>query len=210
LEEGLVGSEEKCELLKTNIDFWGHHLYEAKVQASKESLKKHEKWERPRTYKKLQRTLGFFNYLRKYVPNNSKHILRLKDLFIETKMGKIKRWEQAHEEAFVKIKDSIKGRHTLENPNYNKDFLIMKEASDRAIRGLLTQHGKGENIELLPDLNKKGKFISFYSHILTKTERNYTLIKKELYTLTMTVKANWHLLLSRKGKVIIYTDHRNL
>jgi hypothetical protein len=26
----------------------------------------------------------------------------------------------------------------------------------------------------------------------------------------MTLKANQHLLLSRKGKVIIYTDHRNL
>jgi RNase H-like domain found in reverse transcriptase len=84
-------------------------------------------------------------------------------------MGKIKKWKQAHEEAFVKIKDSIKEKHSLEYPNYNKDFVTMTDASDRSIGGLLTQHIKGENIELPPDLNKKGKLISCYSHILKKT-----------------------------------------
>jgi Reverse transcriptase (RNA-dependent DNA polymerase) len=70
----------KCEFMKENITFFGHEISYIQIRIPKEILNKIEHWEKPRNLKKQQSTLGFFHYVRKFIPGYSDLIFPMQRL----------------------------------------------------------------------------------------------------------------------------------
>jgi RNase H-like domain found in reverse transcriptase len=83
--------------------------------------------------------------------------------------------------------------------------MIQTGASIGAKEGVLCQIA--EDQEAQPISNN---ILAFYSKILTPSKSCYTAIELELLAIVAIVKTYRHVLLSRKQKILIITDHKNL
>jgi Reverse transcriptase (RNA-dependent DNA polymerase) len=67
----LRGQITKCVFLQDQVEFLGHELSKDTISITEENINKITHWETPQTTKKLQKTLGFFNYIGKFIYNYS-------------------------------------------------------------------------------------------------------------------------------------------
>ena len=101
----------------------------------------------------------------RFIPEFSKCAAPLHAL---KRKGTIFDWTSKHNEAFETLKKALSQAPVLQVPDFTKEFVLVTDASNLAISAVLNQRD-GES--LAP--------ISFYSRLLSLTERNYTIYEKE-------------------------------
>ena len=79
-------------------------------------------------------------------------------------------WTPEHQEAFMKLKDSIIQAPILCYPNPNKRCIVYTDTSDDACRAQLTQEHDGTEFS-----------ITFLSHTFLKTQRRWSTMEQEAY-----------------------------
>ena len=107
-------------------------------------------------------------------------------------------WNQESNQAFKDTRKAISETTVRSQPDLNKDFIVITDASSTTIGGILAQRGDDGN----------EKMIYAFSKAMDKAQLNYSVTDKELLALVKTVEHFRHYLLGRK--FILRTDHRAL
>jgi len=105
---------------------------------------------------------GFYN---RFIPDFSSRAAALHAL---KRKGAKFMWTGEHQSAFDSVKQALTEDPVLQVPDFDKEFVLVTDASDLEISALLNQY-VGQ--ELAP--------VSNYSRLLTSAERNYSTYVKE-------------------------------
>ena len=106
-------------------------------------------------------------------------------------------WNPAHQEAFLKLKDSIIQAPILHYPNPNKRYIVYTDASDDTCRAQLTQEHSGTEFP-----------IAFLSHTFWETQRKWSTTEQEAYGVYYTItKWNYYL---QGADIIVRNDQKPL
>jgi hypothetical protein len=124
---------------------------------------------KPRTGKDMASLLGMANFFRKYLPNFSMVVEPL------NAMKKIKQfergdWMMERTEAITNLRVLLKGAVVLQEPDWNREFRLVTDASQKGIGAVLYQVSG----------NDRKKVISYALKGLTQGQKNYSAPRREL------------------------------
>ena len=143
----------------------------------------------PTDCKGVARYLGMVNYLTKYVPNISSISEPLRRLINAKEFV----WGLEQNEAFEKLKTIITTTPILQYYDPTKVPVVQCDASSIGLGAVLMQDGK---------------VVEYASKALTKTERNYAQIEKELLAIVFAMRKFDQLVVGKP--VLVHTDHKPL
>ena len=159
-----------------------------------EKTKAIEDWPIPQTVKEIRSFLGLCSFYRRFVPDFTtlaQPLIKLTDKNQEFL------WAENQQKAWEELKKRLISSITLSYPDPDTDFILNTDASDQSIRTVLSQVIDGEK-----------KVIAYGSRVLTKQERHYCVIRKELLAVVHFVKIYRHYLVGRK--FVLRTDNASL
>ncbi|KAL0218924.1 hypothetical protein P9112_004577 [Eukaryota sp. TZLM1-RC] len=137
----------------------------------------------PTSVPELRSFVGSINFIRDWLPSVSAELAPLTAL-LQKKPKKIKLGEKEIK-CFENIKTMLINSTPLALPDANSTILISTNASDKAIVGIIWK-------ELEPSppgtclSKRKVAPVSFYSRILTASQRNWSTMQKKLFAIVMT------------------------
>lgn len=145
---------------------------------------------KPTDVKAVQRLLGMVNYLAKFCPHLSDHCEVLRQL---THKDCEWNWTVQHEEAFLKLKETIADAPVLKYYCPVEELTVQCDASDTGLGAALMQ---------------KGKPVAFASRAPTQTERGSAQIEKEFLAMVFSME-KFHQY-TYGHKVTVKSDHKPL
>ena len=97
------------------------------------------KYPTPRTKKQVRAFLGLTGYYRKFIPSYADLATTLTDL---TKKQAPNRtcWTPECEKAFVALKEVLCAQPILRSPDFDREFVLQTDASDRGVGAVLSQY----------------------------------------------------------------------
>ncbi|KAL0223473.1 hypothetical protein P9112_002863 [Eukaryota sp. TZLM1-RC] len=200
----------KCKFVtsKHPIDILGSTFQDKTRFISKKKIEALMRIPRPKSVKEVRSLVGSINYIREWLPGISESIAPINEL-IKGKPRVIK-WTIEHDDYLKQIKDLIINHMPLELPAPGKRVLISTDASDVAVGGVIWQEIDSYSPAGTPLNKRKVKPLSFYSRLLTETQRKWSTLQKELYAilLILTESCLESYLLTRH--LTIFTDHKNI
>ena len=184
----------KCQFLRQELTYLGHIVGPDGVNPDPKKCNAIVNYPEPKNQRDVRAFLGFVGYYRHFIKNFSKITLPLTALL---KKDTNFVWSPFCDEAFKILKSLIIQPPILQFPNFESTFIITTDASDIAIGSVLSQiFEAGE----LP--------IAFASRTLTKAEKNYSVVEKELLAVVWSIKHFRAYVYGRKFKLI--SDHKPL
>ena len=145
--------------------------------------------QRPDSLESLRRLLGLVEYLSQYIPGESDITAPLRDLLKEQTWS----WLEKHEDAWNAIKSVLIKQPVLQFYDVNKDIIVQADSSSTGLGAVLIQDGKP---------------VAYASRALTRTERNYAQIEKELLSIVYAMRKFEKYILGKKA--LIQNDHKPL
>ena len=106
-------------------------------------------------------------------------------------------WTPEHQEAFIKLKDSIIQAPILCYPNTSKRYIVYTDASDDTCRAQLTQEHDGMEFP-----------IAFPSHTFLETQRKWSTTEQEAYGVYYAI-TKWKYYL-QGADIIVRSDQKPL
>ena len=195
----LTLKKEKCYLFKTNVNFLGYMLCCKGVKPQTEKVEAIRKMGPPVTKSQLQTFLGGMNTFHIFLPDLVNTIIPLNGLL--TKEKTMNDRDDACDEAFQKVKESLIKIVMLIYPNPALEYKIYADASGEALGSMLAQtyEVQGKDIDLP---------IGFTSYTFSKVEQHYATITKEAFAIFHCFK-KWYTIIDY-CPVCIMTDARSL
>ena len=126
----------KCHFFSKEIQYLGHILSTKGIHPLPSKTQAIQKMHTPTTPKQVHAFLRLVGYYRKFIKDFAK-IAKL--LTLLTRQQVKFEWTPAHQEAFMKLKDSIIQALILQYPNPSKRYKVYSDASDDACKAQLTQ-----------------------------------------------------------------------
>jgi hypothetical protein len=146
----------------------------------------------PRNATELRMFISCVNYYRAMWPSHA-HILKLlTDQSGLKKRAPIKGTDEM-QQAFDKMHLLMAADALAAYPNHNKWFNVYTDASDFQLGACIIQDGRP---------------VAYFSQKLTKSQKNYTIMKKEMLSIVATLKEFQSMLLG--ANIHVFTDHKNL
>jgi len=164
-KHNLCFKRSKCDFNMKEIPILGVIVGKGQVKIEQKKIKAIKEWKMLMKIKDIERILGFANFYRRFIQNFSHTAKSLNKL-----KGK-KKWicNKEQQKAFEELKEKITSQLVLFLPKREGKFRVEMNASEYAIRGVLSQKQEG-----------KWKQIAFLSRTIQLTERNYEIYNKEL------------------------------
>jgi hypothetical protein len=184
----------KCTLFKQEVQFLGHIVSRDGVRTDPEKIKAVKEWSTPTTLKAVRAFLGLTGYYRRFVENYATLASPLIEL---TKKGVRFKWTEERQSAFEALKEKMISAPILGYPDKDADFILDTDASDCSIGAVLSQKQDGREV-----------VISYGSRVLSKSERNYCVTRRELLAMVWFTEYYKHYLLGKK--FLLRTDHGSL
>ena len=148
----------------------------------------------PTTPKQVCAFLELVGYYRKLIKDFAKIA---KPLTLLTRQQVKFEWTPAHNEAFLKLKDSIIQAPILCYPNPTKRYIVYTDALDDTCRAQLTQEHDGIEFP-----------ITFLSHTFLETQRKWSTTEQEVYGVCYAVmKWNYYI---QGADIIVRNDQKLL
>ncbi|KAL0215760.1 hypothetical protein P9112_007944 [Eukaryota sp. TZLM1-RC] len=174
---------------------------------------------RPRTIKDVRSLVGSVNFIREWLPQVSELIAPI--IRLTKKDGnnsKVKpkpraqrlQWTDMHDGLLQKIKQLIAKHMPLSLPPLENQFLISCDASDIAVGGVIWEQIEQVDDPGTPLINRKCRPISFFSRLLTNSQKNWPTNQKELYAILLMLTQSGFENYLKGRKLVIFTDHQNL
>jgi hypothetical protein len=176
------------------VYFLGHKVTTEGVTTDERKVAAIINYPVPTNTKQLKACLGLAGYYRKFVPRFSliaSPLHKLTEKHVPYVWGK----EQA--EAFQKLKDILSSEPLLQYPDFRKGFIVTCDASATGLGSVLSQGPLGNDLP-----------VGYCSRVLTKAERNYSTIEREITAIVFGCKQFWQYIWGRK--ITIVTDHKPL
>ncbi|XP_029054611.2 uncharacterized protein K02A2.6-like [Osmia bicornis bicornis] len=181
----------KCIFNASKVEFLGHNISPTRISVANEKIKAVEGLKKPTDKKSLQRILGLFNYVAKFIPNYSELTASLRELL---KDDVIFIWLPIHDEVFNKLKKIITSEPVLGLYDEEKEIEISVDASSTAVGAVLLQERKP---------------VAYASRALTEVQTRYSQIEKELLAVCFGME-KFELYIFGKKQVQVETDHKPL
>ncbi|KAF9763219.1 Retrovirus-related Pol polyprotein from transposon 17.6 [Nosema granulosis] len=181
---------DKTHILGNQVEVLGSIVQYGKLMPDVSKLKTKLQSIQCKTKKDIQRIIGLLNWYREYIPNFSNKLRTVTEL-LKTKGEKI-HWTEEHTKTITKIRDELTAETYLGLPDYRKEFILQTDASDMGIGAVLLQkHG----------------IIGYYSKKLNDTEKNYSIVEKEMLAIIRGLEHFRGIVLGYH--IIIFTDNTN-
>ncbi|KAL0222785.1 hypothetical protein P9112_002175 [Eukaryota sp. TZLM1-RC] len=174
---------------------------------------------RPKTIKDVRSLVGSVNFIREWLPQVSELIAPI--IRLTKKDGnnsKVKpkpraqrlQWTDMHDGLLEKIKQLIAKHMPLSLPPLENQILISCDASDIAVGGVIWEQIEQVDDPGTPLINRKCRPISFFSRLLTNSQKNWPTNQKELYAILLMLTQSGFENYLKGRKLVIFTDHQNL
>lgn len=183
-EAKLTINEGKCKFVLKQVSVLGHTISKEGIQIDFSKLDRVHNWPTPTTGKDIQSFLGLMNYFFDFIPKFSELAHPLNELRNENSLENL--WNDECENSFQSLKHCLFHAPLLSAPNFNEPFFLATDASAYAAGGVLFQAIQGFDFQKKQQQNVK--YIKFYSHSLSKAERNYSASKRELFAVVCCLK----------------------
>ena len=194
----LTASLSKSEFLVKSMTVLGHCLEDGVIKPSSKHIDTVLKIGPQTTKHGVRALLGLLNYHRAMIPSFAEITFCLTELLKKHQPDRNIRWQQKHTDALNEIKRILTSKPILIPPKHDRDYIIMSDATDKTIAGVLAQKDD-QGIE---------RNVAYFSRKLLPNERNYSVLEKEaLGILASCIK--WHDWIYGH-RVIARTDHRAL
>jgi len=188
---------QKLLIAKDTIEFLGMIFTKNEINIPNAKLLAFQNLPIPNTAKRLKSAICAFSYYRSFIPNFA-HVTRELTDMSNTNPKDFKVTPE-YEQKFKQIIDHICANAKTYHPDANKPFYVQTDASMYCAGGRLYQKDNEGN-ELL---------IAAVSRTFTKTERNYTIYKKEALSLLYTLRS-MDFFIQHAPKLIILVDSKAL
>jgi len=176
IDAGLKLRPNKLHLAKESIEFLGMVFTKGKISIPEAKLEAFRKLPSPNTPKRAKSLICALSFYRHFVPefaSLSREIMELGNLH-----PKVFKWTADHEKKLRKLIDEICKHSQLVLPDPSKRFYVQTDSSAYCGGGRIFQKDDDGN-ELL---------IAAVSRTYSKTERHYSIFKKEILALLYTLK----------------------
>ena len=197
VKAGLKLRPAKLLLARTSLEFLGMIFERNTLKIPELRLEAFNKLPSPNTPKRLKSAICAFAYYRHFVPRFSEQSRELMEL--SAKHPKEFKFTPEHERQYRELIASICKNAITYFPDADKPFYVQTDASMYCAGGRLYQKNDSGD-EML---------IAAVSRTFTKTERNYTIYKKEALALMYTLRA-MDFFLKYAPKVILLVDSKAL
>ena len=193
-ELGLKVKPKKCQLFCQKIKFLGYEVSEKGIAIPEERVRAIKEMPLPNSKKQVKSFLGVVGFNRQFIPDIERFTGPLNDLTTDEAVFE---WTDTHTEVVNNLKDIITKAPILRFPSDNCQKVLYTDASNRGIGGCFAQLEEG-----IP------RPIAYFSKTLSKPERKWSTIEKELYAIVHALR--------KYGKELadnyfeIYTDHKPL
>ncbi|XP_072169909.1 uncharacterized protein [Diadema setosum] len=194
---GLTAKPSKCKFARKEVLYLGFVLGEGCVKPEPAKIDAVVNFPQPVTKTDVRAFLGLTGYYRKFIPNYSKVAAPLSDLTRKNE-PRLVRWNSKCSEALEVLKHALVKSPVLRNPDFEKEFIVQVDASDRGIGAVLSQ--KDEKVEEHP--------IAYISKKLLPREQRYATIEKECLAIVWAIQKFQPYLFGRK--FLVQTDHNPL
>lgn len=176
-EANLTINLEKCSFFKTSLKFLGFIVGSNSLRTDPDKVASMVNYPRPRSTTEIKRFVGLCSWYRRFIKDFSTLLAPINDLLKGKKKNQSITWNDAAEQAFIKVKELLVSAPILSQPDFSKEFTIQCDASAVGLGGILTQVIEGEE-----------KVIAYASRSLSRVERNYSSIERELLSIIFCVE----------------------
>ena len=159
----------KCEFLRKEVLYLGYRLTSEGLLPDESKLSAVKDFPIPNTTKKLKGFLGLADYYRRFIPNFSKIAKPLTNLL---KNNTPFIWNATTDEVFNTLKQLLRSQPLFQYPDFSKHFILTTDASNEALGAVVSQGDIGRDLP-----------VGYASRTLTKSDFNYSVVKKELVTI---------------------------
>lgn len=150
----------------------------------------------PSTKRALRSFLGLCNYYRSFVPHLADLVVPLQELLTKTHTKVC--WSQTLQDTFNLVISHLAQATELSHPDYSRPLFVRCDASDLGVGGVLFQI----------DDNETERPISFVSKSFDTTQRNWSVMDRELYAILYSLDRFRHYIYG--ATFVLDTDHSNL
>ena len=189
-QTGLKLQPDKCEYLKSELEYLGHVITKDGVKPNSAKLQAVVEFRIPKSATEVKSFLGLSGYYRNFIKNYSTIAKPLTEL---TKISNTFMWTSECQGAFDKLKNALCSAPVLRYPDFEKEFVLTTDASNVGLGAILSQDGHP---------------CCYIPRTLNNPELSYTTTEKEMLAIVWAVKRLRQYLLGRKFQIL--TDHQAL
>ena len=193
-EKNLALNWEKCHFIVTKGIILGHKIYTAGLEVDQTKISLMKAPMPPTIVKGIKSFLGHVGFYRRFIQDFSKIARPLcKVLENDAKFE----FDQACSSAFKEIKAKLVIAPSMATPDWSKDFEIMCDVSDYAMRAFLGQRTE-----------KIFRAIYYVSKTFNEAQENYSTTEKEMLAIVFSCEKFRSYIL--ESHVIILTNHATI
>ncbi len=187
----------KCSFGTKSVEVVGYVLDGAGMRISETRIAAIDALQPPKTIKELQRLMGSFNYVARFVPDSSRLLAPLNALRAKTDA---RIWGPAQKEAFRSFKAEVRRNLSLVYPDVNAPWRLQTDASQQGYGGVLYQQ-----------VGDAWHIVSFFAGTFDKTQAKWSTYEQELFGIIACLQRDDFAPLFRTHQQLtIQSDHRNL
>eukprot|EP00731_Ephydatia_muelleri_P000773 Em0001g773a len=187
----------KCKFLKESVEYLGHVISRNGICTSPKKIEVIQKAPIPLNVKELRSFLGIVNYYGKFIQSVADFCAPLNELLQKNTPWM---WTVTCMVSFNQLKQALGSAEVLCHYNPSEEISLACDASAHGLGADLSHHFK--------DGSRSERPISYASRTLSKVERNYLQIEKEVLSIIFGLKKFHQYLYGRK--FLLVTDHQPL
>lgn len=191
---GLTVNPSKCVFAAAETEYLGYVIGKGVIQPQVSKIQAIESCPLPQTKKQLRSFLGMAGFYHRFIPQFSARAAQLTDLTASRCPNQIQ-WTEEAMAAFQDIRQSLSKKPVLYSPNFDEDFVLQTDASDRGLGAVLLQGPPGDRHP-----------IAYISRKLFPREVRYSTVEKEALAIKWALDSFRYYLLGRE--FTLQTDHR--
>ncbi|CEP17052.1 hypothetical protein [Parasitella parasitica] len=196
-QAGLSLSLAKCKFGYTEVKLLGYIVNQEGLKMDPAKIQRIVDWPAPKNTAEVNRFIGIIQLYRRFLPKLSEKLEVINNL---RKKGVKFEWTKEHEASFQTCKTALITDPIMRDPDFEREFILLCDASNIAIAGVLAQVNEEDPKLYLP--------IYFGSKALTESEKKISTYEKEFLAIVYFVHFFKLYLLGKK--FIVYTDQKSL